>query len=406
VVYSRATRCIVLCTLAITTVGCSASPTAAPSPTVAASVVESAEASSVAATPIATAEQAGWVVSEMPFPDGAEPCVPNDGGVQNLLVAGFGSGLIALGSCAHSASPSLVWMSADGRSWEASAPAALAHADVYQLLVVDGLIVATGQDVSDGATATAWSSRDGVSWTHSKGDLGCGVMSSVTRSGSEFVAFGNRVPEVPEFGVPPGVCEWLSADGLTWAPVSLPKAVFPHHAVVGSVAAGPDGLIAVGIDSNSGGALWRSPDGRVWTRVASPWAAAWGSMDVAVPLGRGFVVLGSDAHGNEALAVSVDGIAWTAAAAPGQGTLYGVPALAAGPAGVAFGGVLINGAPSPAGVWTSSDGLRWVPAPALPPEFPADPHGLAYHSVAVIDDTYAVGASTADGNAAVVTLKP
>jgi hypothetical protein len=412
--YPRPTRWIILSTLAIVTAACSASPSARPSSIVVASAGASAAASAAAsptaaATPMVTPAPAAWAVTDMPFPDRATACVPADGGLQNLQVVGFGTGVLALGSCAHSASPSLVWVSADGRSWQASAPAALAHADVYQLLVSDGLVIATGQDVTDGATAAAWTSRDGLSWTHSTGDLGCGVMSSVARFGSTFVAFGNRVPEIPEFEVPPGVCEWLSADGFTWTRVSLPKTVFPDHTAVSSVSAGPVGLIAVGEDSgpdHSIGALWRSSDGRAWTRVASPWAADWSSIDVALPLGPGFVVLGTDSHGNKELATSVDGAAWTPAPAPGQGTLNGAPALAAGPAGVIFCGILINGAPSPTVAWTSSDGSNWLPAPTLPPEFPTAPDGLAYHSVAVVAGAFVVGASTADGGAVIVTLKP
>jgi hypothetical protein len=57
-------------------------------------------------------------------------------------------------------------------------------------------------------------------------------------------------------------------------------------------------------------------------------------------------------------------------------------------------------------VWTSSDGSSWLAGPALPPEFPAAPDGVAYRSVAVVANAFVVGASTANGGAVVVTLKP
>ena len=409
VVYLRPARWIIVSTLAMLSVACSTSPSASPGVIVdGPSGTPGAASPTASATPIVTSAPA-WAITDLPFPEHATACAPADGGLQNLRVVGFGSGLLAFGSCAHTASPSLVWVSVDGRSWRASAPSTLAHADVYQLLVADGLVIATGQDVANGATAAAWTSRDGLSWTHSKGDLGCGVMSRVTRFGSEFVAFGNRVPEIPEFEVPPGVCEWVSADGLSWTPISLPKTVFSDHAVVSSVWAGPGGLIAVGTDSgpvHSAAALWRSSDGRSWTRSASLWAADWFSIDVVLPRGPGFVVLGTDAHGNAELATSADGVTWIPAPAPGQGPLYGGPPLAVGPAGFIYGGIPVNGSQSPTMVWTSSDGSSWLPGPTLPPEFPTAPEGLAYHSVAVVTGSFVVAASRARGGAVVVTLTP
>jgi hypothetical protein len=396
-------------TIAMAIAGCSASPSTSPEATLAGSTAAPGSASpTVPATPVLTPAPAGWVVADLPFPDHAASCASDGGGLQNLQVVGLGTGMLALGSCGHSASPSLVWVTPDGRSWTAAAPAALIHADVYQVMVADGLVLAAGQDVTDGAAAAAWTSRDGITWARSRGDLGCGVMATVTRLGSEFVAFGNRVPEIPEFEVPPGVCEWVSTDGLDWTPVSLPTAVFPDTAWVSSVAAGPGGLVAVGSDFGpvqSRAAIWQSSDGRAWTRLASAWATDWFSFDAALAGGPGFLVLGSDAHGNAALATSADGVAWTSVAAPGQGTLYGGPSLAVGPAGFIFGGIPVNGTQSPTMVWTSSGGSQWLPGPALPAEFPAAPDGLVYHSVAVTD-TFVIAASTPDGGAVIVTLEP
>jgi hypothetical protein len=346
---------------------------------------------------------AHWVVNDLPFPDRATACAPAAGGLQNLRVVDFGAGLLALGSCAHTTDPGLVWIGSGG-TWQALAPAALAHADVYDLITVDGLLIAVGQDVSDGFAAAAWTSRDGLSWTHSRGDLGCAVMSSVTRFGSGFIAFGSRGPLNVEgfIGEQSGTCEWVSADGLSWARVSLPKAVFPATASVSALSTGPGGLIAAGTDAGpkrSLAALWRSSDGRDWTRLATDWAADWSSLDQALPGGPGIVVLGTDAHGNAGLATSVYGVAWTNSPAPGQGTLYSGPSLAAGPAGLIFGGFTVNGSPSPAMAWLSLDGVSWRPAPALPT-------GLTCDSVATAAGTFVVAATSPDRGAAIVTLQP
>jgi hypothetical protein len=389
--------------VALVIAGCSTGPTTSAGVFAAQSAASSiAAATSTPATPITTPMPARWVAGDLPVPNGMKQCSADEGGLQNLRFAGFGTGLMGFGSCAHSASPGLVWISADRHSWQASAPATLAHADVYDLLVVDGLIIAVGQDVTDGFAAAAWTSPDGVSWTRSTGDLGCEIISTVTRLGSVFVAFGNHLPSAPEVEVPPGICEWVSDDGLDWKPVGLRNAVFPDDALVSSVAAGPGGLLAVGVvsgPSHSVGARWQSPDGRSWTRVARDAMNDWVSVDQAIAGGAGFVILGTDVRGNATLATSADGLLWTAAAAPGQGTLYGSPSLGSGSAGVVFGGFPDNGVASPATIWTSSDGSSWRRSPALPAD-------LSYKSVAVAAGAFVVAASTPDGRAAIVTLEP
>jgi hypothetical protein len=356
------------------------------------------------ATSSPSPQPAHWVVTQLPAPEGVAACVPDDGGLQNLRVLAFGSGLLALGSCAHSASPSWVWVSPNGRSWQATAPAGLAHADVFDLTVIDGLIIAAGQDVSDGSAAAAWTSRDGLTWARSNGEIGCGVMQTVTRFGSELLAFGNTVPNIPEFEVPPGVCEWVSTNGLDWKRVDLPNDVFPANTGVSSVTSGPGGLIAVGYDAgpdHTVGALWGSPDGRVWIRRPAPGETEWLSLDLALPDGNGFVILGTPFSGNgPRLATSPDGLGWTSVSAPGQGGLSDGPSFDGGPAGFIFGGQAVSGGPeSPTMVWTSPDASRWSVTPALPV-------GLAYHAVASAAGDLLVAASTPGGRAAIVRLKP
>jgi len=394
VAHFRRPRSNIVWLLALAMVGCSTGSSASPGGIASGSASASIGAApNPPATPLASPALARWVVTDLPFPKGATPCAPEDGGVQNLRVVSFGAGLLAFGSCAHTASQSLVWVSADGHSYEGVAPAALATADVYDLIVADGLLVAVGR-----------TSRDGFSWTRSVGDLGCAVISTVTRFGSGFVAFGNRSPnDTPAIGgQPQGACEWVSSDGLSWKPVDLPKAVFPDTAGVASVSAGPGGLIAVGSAAGperSVAALWHSSDGRTWTRLAGPGATDWLSLDMALPAGPGLVVLGTEGHGNAWLATSADAITWAAAAAPGEGTLSGGPSLASGSAGFIFGGFPMNASPSSAIAWLSVDGVSWQPAPTLP-------SGLDYRSVAADAGGFVLAASTSVGGAAVITLEP
>ncbi len=365
---------------------------AGPSPS--ASAVASTSAPT---TPSPSPEPAHWVATELPAPDAAAACAPDEG-LQNLLVVGFGSGLLALGSCAHTASPSLVWTSADGVSWHASGPPAMAHADVYDLMVADGLIIAVGEDVTNGVTAAAWTSRDGLSWTRSNGDLGCAVMSTVTRFGSELVAFGNRVPnDMPEYEVPPGVCEWVSTDGLDWQAVTLPAAVFAGDAYVASVSSGPLGLIAVGSDAppdGQVGMLWRSSDGRTWSRADRPIAPDWNSLDLAIAGGRGLLVLGNGPGGHW-LASSADLTSWTTERLPGKQDFIGEGrAIASGPAGLIS--LSCDFCSPDATAWTSSDGVSWQPLPALP-------SGFRYHAAASVAAGFVIAASTADGHAVIIT---
>lgn len=343
-------------------------------------------------------EPASWGVTELPAPQGVADCDPQEG-LQNLLVSGFGSGLLALGSCAHSASPSWAWVSADGRSWQAGAPPVLAHADVYDLMVAGGLIIAVGQDVTDGFTAAAWTSRDGLSWTRSKGDLGCAVMSTVTRAGLEFVAFGNRVPQdVPEVEVPPGVCEWVSSDGVSWEPVNLAAGVFPDTSVVSSISSGPLGLVAVGSDAGPNGQvamLWHSPDGRSWSRADRPISPDWNSLDLAIAGGRGLLVLGNGPGGHW-LASSTDLSSWTTERLPGTQDFFGEGrAIALGPAGLIS--VSCDFCSPDATAWTSSDGVSWQPLPALP-------SGFRYHAAASVGSGFVIAASTPDGRAVIIRL--
>jgi hypothetical protein len=227
-------------------------------------------------------------------------------------------------------------------------------------------------------------------------------MGTVARTGSEYVAFGNKVPFVPEFEAQPGVCEWTSPDGLAWQPVAVDESTFPTTSGVASVAAGPGGLIALGSHAgptNSVADLWQSADGEAWTHLDGSAMSGWLSLDVALAGGPGFAAFGTNANGNVALATSADGDAWEVTPAPVQGTLGGGPFVASGAAGLVCAGFAINAVASAPIVWRSTDAVHWVATPA-------PPAGLTYLSVGTAGNTVVLAGSTADGRAAIARLGP
>ena len=134
------------------------------------------------------------------------------------------------------------------------------------------------------ARATAWASRDGVTWTRATDnddmDIGpcfdtgetpdCGGMNAVVATGSGFAAVGDVRTEID--GQPPQPAAWTSKDGLTWtrAAASGPggEETVNSGGFLEGVAAGDGGLVAVGTDCQpdcTGGIVATSVDGSVWT---------------------------------------------------------------------------------------------------------------------------------------------
>ena len=134
------------------------------------------------------------------------------------------------------------------------------------------------------ARATAWASRDGVTWTRATDnddmDVGpcfdtgetpdCGGMNAVVATGSGFAAVGEVRTGID--GQPPQPAAWTSKDGLTWtrAAVAGPggEETVNSGGFLSSVAAGDRGLVAVGTDCQpdcTGGIVATSVDGSDWT---------------------------------------------------------------------------------------------------------------------------------------------
>lgn len=176
--------------------------------------------------------------------------------------------------------------------------------------------VAVGEDMGR-ESAAVWTSTDGRDWQRIAADdevfasSGLVRMVAVTAGGPGLVAVGDDF----EHG---GVVVWTSPDGLDWSRVAYDAAVFGAGADIDAqgVSAGEAGVVAVGRDYATGNAaVWTSPDGLVWSRVEHDAAVFGGgeghAMAAVVAVPGGFVAGGSD-FGAAAAAVwtSPDGVNW------------------------------------------------------------------------------------------------
>ncbi len=186
-------------------------------------------------------------------------------------------------------------------------------------------------------------------------------MEAVTALPDGFVAVGSAPdPADPAGGVDAAV--WRSIDGQEWSMVDGDSFGGPGDQRLLGVAAGPAGLVAVGIDGSSA-AAWTSPDGALWTRAPGGEGVFGGPGDqraeaVAVlPGGRGWVAVGSDGQGEGAVWASSDGswarVGTEGLAGPGEQLVLDVVAGSSSLAAVGTDGEL-------AVAWTSTDATTWA----------------------------------------------
>ena len=91
-----------------------------------------------------------------------------------------------------------IWDSADGRVWRLVQT--IEDAALYDVIAGDGVVVAVGARLNDEmvATASAWSSPDGMTWTRAEvADSARTAMGSVTTTPGGFAAIGDRPLGVP-----------------------------------------------------------------------------------------------------------------------------------------------------------------------------------------------------------------
>jgi len=177
---------------------------------------------------------------------------------------------------------------------------------------------------------------------------------------------------------------WVSDDGSAWQRVDAAEGVFGvpvRREEIDTLLDGPDGLLAIGLDSSTGlggtTVVWASPDGGQWRRVAEIEDFGLGAV---VPGGPGFVAAVEDPAAGAGIATSADGSTWTrvdpapfASLSPGfttsvfdlAATGTGFVAVGVDPVGDHLSGV--DTQTRCAAVWYSEDGAAWqrVDAPRI-----------------------------------------
>ena len=277
-----------------------------------------------------------------------------------------------------------VWTSADGLNWTRvpASPALGGPLDQDMVQVVaggPGLVAIGGEYSGTDWNGAVWTSGDGVNWSRLPDDAatfggpGNQDVTSVVASGPGLVAVGLDMSSGNS-----DAAVWTSGDGLTWTRVSDPALGGEGDQVMESVAVAGPGLVAVGSDMTPDGqyrvAVWTSFDGLTWTRVPHDDAVfggtGWRSMYVVAGWGQGVIAAGfEDLSGTDtdaAVWTSPDGVTWTRLADPG---VFGGAGgqWAGGAVGFASGAVLVGGEENDAGeravVWATLDGVTWTRIP-------------------------------------------
>lgn len=256
----------------------------------------------------------------------------------------------------------------------------------------------------DPGPGTRWRYWDGQHWTqHTSGAHPTGTVSAPTPCiHAEKTGQPQRRPParrrlialtmvaVLVLGIALGIALWLtvpnasvaekSLDSVHWSRVPHDQAAFGgagRNAMMTSVAAGPDGLVAVGSAWNSDkdqyiASAWTSDDGSSWERVPHD-DAVFGSptdgsnMWSVTTGGPGFVAVGGDHLGTgkgsvAAVWTSTDGTEWQRVP---HRDVFGrqeddatMRAVTAGGSGL----VAVGHTKRSAAVWTSKDGRKWTRA--------------------------------------------
>ncbi len=259
-----------------------------------------------------------------------------------------------------------VWTSVDGQTWVLVSPTEPFIGRTLQRVASDGsTIVVLAQD-------SVWRSTDQHVWEAVSGPFAicCGAgngvgFNAITWGPGGFTLVGTTFRLDPSGGSVVGAGVATSGDGRTWefAPATDPALA---NGGMGGVAAGPAGLVAIGVVKPSGTpvtepapatlAAWVSLDGRTWTRTLLDGFSTTADIRDVAANGTEYVAVGRDGH-SAAAWVSNDGRTWRAArdsAELDNATMSRVIAL-----GGAF--VAIGQTTGGDGVaWISVDGQSWT----------------------------------------------
>lgn len=275
-----------------------------------------------------------------------------------------------------------VWTSRDCLAWSsqpdspAFAPTRARWQDgVLGLAQKAGVFVAVGTESSEDASvasAAAWFSLDGVTWTRSAVDGAADrTMDAVMTTATGFVALGEARYDI-HAGFGGGTSIWTSPDGRAWTRLAV-DAGPPRGTRLRTLVSRPGGFLATAtfeVDEGSEGTpgpdltsgIWTSDDGMRWQPVpGSPLG-----LNDLLRTAAGYLAIGSSTPDQSAPALawrSIDGRTWTSTALPAPADLPAGAAvfgqrIAGGHAGfVALGGRTDTFADL---AWSSRDGVTWT----------------------------------------------
>ena len=298
---------------------------------------------------------------------GATAAVLTRPGVAQLTGVAHGpAGWLAVGGGLAGAPESPVVVgSADGRTWTAAdgATAFTGPGQVVTAAVAAGQsgYVIVGHETAGGRTvAAAWYAPGLTGWVRAA-DAQAGAldgqgdrqMDAVTATARGFVAVGAAGPRP---------AAWLSADGRTWSPVTLPLPASAVQADLQYVAANGDTVAAAGTMLTATGrqlpfAAVSADGGATWTETALPAPPASGAsastmtVTALAAAGGAFTAAGTyGAGGNE------DVVIWTLARGAAPGTTW----TAAAPAGTGLAGPGTQAITALTGAGTSLTGVGFT----------------------------------------------
>jgi hypothetical protein len=189
-------------------------------------------------------EGPSFAASIQRFADGtwSSAAVPASPGQVTGIIA-FGDGLIAVGNTLPETRTGFIWESADGREWHHVHT--IDDAALHDVIVGNGTIVAVGArlDGDMDATASAWTSTDGTSWTLATvTGAASAAMGAITTTANGYAAIGDR-----RLGEPRPL--WTATTPTSWSARSndLGDQLLPIDLVES-----PDGLAIVGASGRSG----------------------------------------------------------------------------------------------------------------------------------------------------------
>jgi hypothetical protein len=242
---------------------------------------------------------------------------------------------------------------------------------------------AFGGDLWMTTQAQAWSSADGLVWTHhDKADWGERISSATTFFRDKLWMFGGQeyTSTGPSTGKDAGAFLndiWMSADGTTWEAAG--QAAWPPRSSVAVVVfhdklwlfGGATHVLPDGTADQFLNDIWTSDDGLQWTQVVQ--AAPWSPRDHphVVVLRDALYLIGG--HPQADVWRSADGTKWTLLTADagwagrlGYGTLVFDDQL------WMYGGWLGPTTNAHNDIWSSSDGARWTRQAEHAPWTPRD----------------------------------